>query len=103
MVGGGTCVEQGGGGGETREEGRGGGGGGRILGGATVPTLLDADEMHAATMRLDYILANRFVRPLRSARAIVNEDTCRLSDHYPVLAEFHVTSGAGARGESGTP
>jgi endonuclease/exonuclease/phosphatase family metal-dependent hydrolase len=65
--------------------------------------VLDADEMHAATMRLDYILANRFVRPLRSARAIVNEDTCRLSDHYPVVAEFRVTSRAVARGESGTP
>lgn len=34
-----------------------------LLGGKTVPTVLDADEMHATTMRLDYMLGNRLYPP----------------------------------------
>ena len=53
-------------------------------------TNVQDDSMHAAAMRLDYILGNRAVRTVlredsRPARAVQDEDTMVMSDHLPVL------------------
>ena len=53
-------------------------------------TNVQDDSMHAAAMRLDYILGNRAVRAAlredsRPARAVRDEDTMEMSDHLPVL------------------
>jgi len=55
----------------------------------TVPTNLQEDKMHAAPMRLDYLLGNQILRE----RVVVcgasrNDTTVSLSDHYPVILDL---------------
>ncbi len=54
---------------------------------ATVPTNIKDDTMHAAAMRLDYILGNDRILPLSPFPAQVARDdtTLGLSDHLPLL------------------
>jgi hypothetical protein len=56
----------------------------------SVPTLINADYMHATAMRLDYAL----VSPPLAERCVVSSwltrdaDTEKLSDHYPLLTDL---------------
>jgi endonuclease/exonuclease/phosphatase family metal-dependent hydrolase len=47
---------------------------------------LDADEMHAAAMRLDYMLGNALTASMlvAPATAVATPESGMLSDHYPV-------------------
>jgi endonuclease/exonuclease/phosphatase family metal-dependent hydrolase len=47
---------------------------------------LDADEMHASPMRLDYMLGNPLAASMlvTPAHTLVSQHTGILSDHYPV-------------------
>ena len=57
--------------------------------GQTVPSASNDDKLHAAPMRLDYILATSdMAASCRAARIDVTEATERISDHYPVIADF---------------
>ncbi len=58
-----------------------------FFGQATVPTNIKDDTMHAAAMRLDYILGNDRILPLSPVPAQVARDdtTLGLSDHLPLL------------------
>lgn len=53
---------------------------------------LDADEMHATRMRLDYILGNELASRMMRVRsaAVVTKDTDMLSDHYPIECQIDV-------------
>lgn len=55
---------------------------------ATVPTRIHTDDMHAAKMRLDYILVNSILasKTLHASKAapVRDRETDWLSDHYPV-------------------
>ena len=60
-----------------------------VPGGHTVPTKIVDDEMHAAPMRLDYILANQAAGELRPSGSIVaDSENHDLSDHFPVECEW---------------
>ena len=62
----------------------------------TVPTAVNTDKMHAAPMRLDYMLANAaFAESAGPARPLHSADTDRLSDHYPVGCQFGAEQGRG--------
>jgi endonuclease/exonuclease/phosphatase family metal-dependent hydrolase len=51
----------------------------------TVPTAVNTDKMHAARMRLDYMLANAaFAKLATPVRALHGDAVDRLSDHYPI-------------------
>lgn len=51
----------------------------------SVPTRINGDPMHAAGVRLDYILANVALQALRpQSRIVRDEEVDTLSDHYPV-------------------
>ena len=56
----------------------------------SVPTLINADAMHAAAMRLDYALVNRPLAEHCAIRSWLARDaeTELLSDHYPLLTEI---------------
>jgi len=55
----------------------------------TVPTESNEDEMHAASMRLDYILASVPVATYcNSSYVDINEKTSIISDHFPVISKF---------------
>lgn len=63
--------------------------------GPTVPTTINADKMHFANLRLDYILVNERLHAAcgqqgKRLRAVVLRDQrCnRLSDHFPVSLSF---------------
>ena len=65
-------------------------------GGYSVPTSINADHMHFATLRLDYCLVNeallsRCSNERRRVRARLVRDgrTDMLSDHYPLEARFY--------------
>ena len=51
----------------------------------SVPTSYNRDKMHAAKMRLDYMLANKaFLNRSPEAHIIRDSEVDRLSDHYPI-------------------
>jgi endonuclease/exonuclease/phosphatase family metal-dependent hydrolase len=51
----------------------------------SVPTAINRDKMHAAHLRLDYILANEhFLKNKPKVRTLHEEDVDYLSDHYPI-------------------
>jgi endonuclease/exonuclease/phosphatase family metal-dependent hydrolase len=56
----------------------------------SVPTLVNTDVMHAAQMRLDYALLSPALARRCSVRSWLarDEQTERLSDHYPLLTEL---------------
>ena len=65
--------------------------------GATVPTRINADRMHFAELRLDYVLVNERLRAAcggqgQHLRAVVlRDERCNgLSDHFPVSLSFAV-------------
>jgi endonuclease/exonuclease/phosphatase family metal-dependent hydrolase len=59
-----------------------------------VPTAVNADKMHAARMRLDYMLANAALAPAAGpARPLHTADTDRLSGHYPIECVLRTPAG----------
>ena len=63
--------------------------------GPTVPTRINADKMHFAQLRLDYVLINERLRAAcgeqgKRLRAVVlRDERCHgLSDHFPVSLSF---------------
>lgn len=65
-------------------------------GGYSVPTSINADHMHFASLRLDYCLVNEeLLQPCSKdrrrvrARLVRDERTDVLSDHYPLEASFY--------------
>jgi endonuclease/exonuclease/phosphatase family metal-dependent hydrolase len=64
--------------------------------GATVPTACGGDPMHAAAMRLDYVLATPRAAALAAgpARAVDDGETGGLSDHLPVECALDVPAAA---------
>ena len=60
----------------------------------TVPTSVTTDKMHAAKMRLDYILMKipgnfqDLQKVVKSSGVIRNSITNRLSDHFPIFVEI---------------
>lgn len=67
--------------------------------GPTVPTRINADRMHFAQLRLDYVLVNERMRAscgqaegLRAA-VVRDERTDGLSDHFPLTLSFAVLPG----------
>lgn len=88
----------------------------------TVPTLLHVDKLHAAPMRLDYVLLNAkaaavLLDPLGNAihvSTLLDDYTHRASDHYPLIVDWHhpnrkarddleMTNGGGAPDKSDPP
>ena len=63
----------------------------------SVPTRANADFMHAAAMRLDYALLNGVLaaRCAAHARLVRDEETDRLSDHYPLVADLSCADSEG--------
>jgi len=55
----------------------------------SVPTMINADAMHAAPMRLDYALVNDALRSrcYLNSRLVRDPETETLSDHYPLLTD----------------
>lgn len=52
----------------------------------SVPTACNKDAMHAAKLRLDYILVNHaLMKRGASSRIVRNDEVEELSDHYPVV------------------
>jgi exonuclease III len=60
----------------------------------SVPTLINADAMHAAEMRLDYALASRALSDACAASSWLARDreSEQLSDHYPLLTDLDCES-----------
>ena len=56
----------------------------------SVPTMINADSMHAAPMRLDYALVNDALlsRCHLNCRLVRDRETETLSDHYPLLTDL---------------
>lgn len=53
----------------------------------TVPTPANTDANHAVRLRLDYMLATRGLMPSITPMSVIkNEQTDKLSDHYPLVA-----------------
>jgi len=70
-------------------------------GGHSVPTSINADHMHFATLRLDYCLVNEPMlqscggqRDDLRATLVRDQRTEKLSDHYPLAVGFHAPSSA---------
>ena len=63
----------------------------------SVPTRANADFMHAAAMRLDYALLNGVLaaRCAAHARLVRDEETDRLSDHYPLVVDLSCADSEG--------
>ena len=58
---------------------------------STVPTPYNHDIFHFTRLRLDYIFTTKkLLEHLKFARAVKNKETEKLSDHYPVEAEFNI-------------
>ncbi|WP_245640106.1 endonuclease/exonuclease/phosphatase family protein [Paenibacillus dakarensis] len=55
----------------------------------SVPTSVNQDHMHAACLRLDYVLVNESLRKRGPAASIVRDaHVDGLSDHYPIRCEW---------------
>ena len=56
----------------------------------SVPTLINADSMHAAAMRLDYAMVSAGLSKRCAVRSVLARDaeTELLSDHYPLLTDM---------------
>lgn len=56
----------------------------------SVPTLINADSMHAAAMRLDYAMVSVGLSKRCAVRSVLVRDaeTEMLSDHYPLLTDM---------------
>lgn len=59
----------------------------------SVPTRVNLDKMHAAPMRIDYMLANRPLLDLKPTAVILQDgELDYLSDHYPIECRWPSTS-----------
>jgi endonuclease/exonuclease/phosphatase family metal-dependent hydrolase len=56
----------------------------------TVPTPVNTDAMHAARLRLDFILGNEKAHSalISNAVALKDQTTSALSDHFPIFVSF---------------
>ena len=56
----------------------------------SVPTLINEDVMHAASMRLDYAMVNAPLTERCTISSWITRDaqTERLSDHYPLVVDL---------------
>jgi endonuclease/exonuclease/phosphatase family metal-dependent hydrolase len=73
-----------------------------VTGGHTVPTRINADRMHFARLRLDYLLVNERLlaacggQGLRLRAVVLRDDKCNgLSDHFPIRLSFALPRAAG--------
>ncbi|MFL2731915.1 MAG: endonuclease/exonuclease/phosphatase family protein [Gammaproteobacteria bacterium] len=73
-----------------------------VTGGHTVPTRINADRMHFAQLRLDYLFVNERLlaacggQGLRLRAVVLRDDECNvLSDHFPIMLSFALPRAAG--------